>query len=236
MKLFRIAAVIGLVLGSVLVGAPAQAGNWAVTSLDPLPSRVEAGTAYTVGFWVLQHGSHPYEGTMTPVGLKLVDGKGKAVTFAGTPLPEPAHYAASVLIPGTGSWQLFGVQGPFQEYRVGTLTVPGGLAVLPAPPSLKLAKAESPWGAIGPPQLAEDPQRDPFGDYAGQPAAVNQQQPAARQPAQGDDGPGLAVLITLAAGVVLVAVALLLTRRRWSGPLTRAVAAVRHRGARELVG
>ncbi|MDH6462728.1 hypothetical protein M2302_002908 [Micromonospora sp. A200] len=62
-------APLGLVGGMVLAPAPAYAGNWAVTALDPVPDRMKPGKGYTVGMWVLQHGFHPYEGVPCPENL-----------------------------------------------------------------------------------------------------------------------------------------------------------------------
>jgi hypothetical protein len=145
----RLLLVLAGALAAVLLsGAPALAGNWAVTSLDPLPDRIEPNRPYTIGFWVLQHGSHPYSGgVLDPVGLKFVADNGKATTYPGIALPEPAHYAAAVILPA-GTYQVFGVQGPFQDYRVGTLAVPGGLTALAVPPPLDVGAAQQPWGAI----------------------------------------------------------------------------------------
>ena len=159
------ATLVGLTGGLLLAPAPAYAGNWAVTVLDPLPDRLEPGKGYTVGLWVLQHGFHPYEGDdLGPVGLRLVDGKGTALTFPAVALPEAAHYAAAIAVPHAGEWAVVGVQGRFAEYHVGTLTVPGGLAVLGVPPPLESPQVDRYWpGAIRPPAVPQDAGRDPFG-------------------------------------------------------------------------
>ena len=75
------ATLVGLSGGLVLAPAPAYAGNWSVTVLDPVPDRLEPGKAYTVGLWVLQHGFHPYEGDLGAVALRLVGGDGSAMVF-----------------------------------------------------------------------------------------------------------------------------------------------------------
>jgi hypothetical protein len=237
----RLLLVLAGAFGAVLLsGAPALAGNWAVTSLDPLPDRIEPNRAYTIGFWVLQHGSHPYGGgVLDPVGLKFVadsgGGNGKTATYPGVALPEPAHYAAAIILPA-GTYQVFGVQGPFQDYRVGTLTVPGGLTALAVPPPLEVSADEQPWGAIRPPQMPVDPNRDPFGDPGAAPAAAPK---AAQAPAaatntaanteanttantadSGRSGTLVTVIVTAIATVaVLAAVGSALTRRR-PGPST----------------
>ena len=90
---------------------------------------------------MLQHGSHPYDGDLGETGLKLVDEQGRVVTFQGVALREPAYYAAALAIPHAGSWKLYGQQGIFADYQVGTLTVPGGLAVLRPPTPKQRAPA-----------------------------------------------------------------------------------------------
>jgi hypothetical protein len=205
----------GALTAVLLTGAPALAGNWAVTSLDPLPDRIEPDRGYTIGFWVLQHGSHPYSGgVLDPVGLKFVAEKGKTTTFPGVALPEPAHYAAAIILPA-GSYQVFGVQGPFQDYRVGTLTVPGGLAALAVPPPLTVDSDQQPWGAIRPPQVPVDPNRDPFGDSGAAPgvervpAAPQTTTPPARAVAAADpadNGPSGTLTTVVLTAIATVAV------------------------------
>jgi hypothetical protein len=67
-RLLRIAAVVMLAaVGCLAIGSPAHAGGWATT----LPERLEPGRAYTVGYWVLQHGSRPHEGDLRRTALHL---------------------------------------------------------------------------------------------------------------------------------------------------------------------
>lgn len=234
----------GALAAVLLSGAPALAGNWAVTSLDPLPDRIEPGRAYTIGFWVLQHGSHPYGGgVLDPVGLKFVndngDNKGKATTYPGVALPEPAHYAAAVILPA-GTYQLFGVQGPFQDYRIGTLTVPGGFTALAVPPPLAVGTDQQPWGAIRPPQMPVDPNRDPFGDPGAAPGAERVAAPAATNTVPSTAGgaadtgqSGTLVTVILTAIVTLAVAGVLGLALLWQ-PRTRrlAQALVAGRGGR----
>ncbi|MBB5785118.1 hypothetical protein [Nonomuraea jabiensis] len=149
----RILAVLAAAAALALGGLPAAAaGGWAVTYLDPVPSRFEGGTSYALGFWVLQHGSHPFEGELGAVGLRFTRADGKSLLFDGTALPEAGHYATSVVVP-EGVWKVEGVQGLFQPYEVGTLTVPGGLKVKPVPAELvaPMPAGKSFWGAVRPP-------------------------------------------------------------------------------------
>ncbi|MEO3922378.1 hypothetical protein ABGB07_00630 [Micromonosporaceae bacterium B7E4] len=173
------ATLVGLAGTLLLAPTPARAGNWAVTVLDPLPDRLEPGRGYTVGLWVLQHGFHPYEGDLGRVALRLVDEKGTPVSFAASALPEPAHYAAAVAVPHAGAWTVTAVQGRFADYRIGTLTVPGGLVVLGVPAPLQPGQTEKYWpGAIRPPTVPVDPDRDPFA-AVGAPAPADDRSAAA---------------------------------------------------------
>jgi hypothetical protein len=232
-------AVVGAVV--LLGGAPAWAGNWAVTTLDPLPDRIEPGRAYTVGFWVLQHGSHPYSGDLDPVGLKLVERGGQVVTYPGRPLPEPAHYAAAVLIPRAGTWTILALQGPFADYRVGTATVPGAVVQSPVPPPLPAGADGDPWGAIRPPAVPVDPGRDPFNDPAVaiqaspiQNGAAQVAAPAVKRAAAPRNGGVPLPAALVAALAAAVAGAMLPGLRRRVGPrLAAAVAAGRRRRPRE---
>ena len=189
------------IAGSLGFGGPAQAGGWATTLLDPLPARLEVGTTYTVGFWVLQHGSHPYDGELGRTGLRLVDERGRSTEFAGRALPEAAHYAAAVVFTRAGGWRLYGVQGVFSDCEIGTVTVPGGLRVLPTPEPMPMDEGHGAhWGAIHPP-LA--------GMKAPAPAMPTQSVPVGRageaaNPDRGSPVPWMPPVIAVGATLALV--------------------------------
>ncbi|MER6511057.1 hypothetical protein ABT158_29845 [Nonomuraea sp. NPDC001636] len=179
------AALVVLVVAGWWVGAASASsrGGWAVTYLDPPPAAFAGGKTYTVGFWVLQHGTHPYAGELDPVGLRLTRADGRTVTFPGTPLPEAGHYATSVAVPD-GVWRVEGLQGWFEPYAVGTLTVPGRLLADPVPPD-KVATfggdGKDPWGAVRPPGFPPgkstpvptgEPTGEPTGTQAGAPTGT----------------------------------------------------------------
>jgi hypothetical protein len=212
MRLLRLALLqFGVLLAATTVSVtPAQAGGWAVTVLDPLPTRVESGPAYTVGYWVLQHGSHPFEGTLGKTALEFVDQHGKTLTFPGVALPQPAHFAAAVALPHDGTWRMSAIQGIFQDYEIGTLTVPGKLAVnRPPMPMTENYK----WGAIHPPDVAKmaaAPAANPASAPATSPAAVA----SARRPAAESGSTPWLLPLLIALGVAGAGLALALGRRR----------------------
>ena len=153
MRLTRMATVAMLtVAASFAITSPAQAGGWATTLLDPVPDQLQPARAYTVGYWVLQHGSHPYKGDLGQTGLRLTDEAGKSTTYPGTPLAEPGHYATAVVFPHIGTWRLSSLQGIFADYEIGTVTLPGAIRAVPTPTPMTLDDGDAGhWGAIQPP-------------------------------------------------------------------------------------
>lgn len=198
MRLIRSAAALLIAaIGTLAFATPAHAGGWATTLLDPLPERLEPGQTYTIGYWVLQHGSHPYEGDLGRTGLRLTDDTGTSTMYEGTALPEPAHYAAAVVFGRAGTWQLTAVQGIFADYEIGAAIVPGGIRLREIPPPM-IWSGEDYWGDIRPPldTSALPVERDdaPLGVAASDP-----------QPPTGSSMPGLVI-----AGLAIAAVAVAL--------------------------
>ena len=156
MRLIRMVAVLLLAaLSALVIASPAQAGGWATTLLDPLPDRLEPGRTYTIGYWVLQHGSHPYEGDLGTTGLRITDDTGTSIMYTGTRLPEAAHFAAAVAFGNAGTWRLTGVQGIFADYEIGDANVPGSLSLKPIPPAMVWNQDADFWGEIRPPLAAD---------------------------------------------------------------------------------
>ncbi|WP_030912131.1 hypothetical protein [Streptosporangium amethystogenes] len=186
----RILILLAFIVPLLTLAAPARAGGWAITVMDPVPAKTDPDTTYTLGFWLLQHGTHPYLGDdLGEVALRFTDGK-KSLKFVGVELTEPAHYAAAISLP-KGTWEVEAIQGWFAPYRIGTLSVPGGLEIAPVPSEFRQSIAGQPpqehWGAIRPPAV-------PLGDLvSGTPAT-----PAATPAAAPAGGP--------AAGMTTVAV------------------------------
>lgn len=224
MRFLRALAAVGLGLVAVLgLGpAPAYAGNWATTILDPLPGDMRPGTPYTVGMWVLQHGSHPFEGDLGPVSLTIEGAGGVKLTYPAVALIEPAHYAVAIVAPRAGTYKVVSAQGMFQAFDVGTLTVPGGFVQRPVPPPMPWQGAEKSWpGLVKPPTAAVDPNRDPFtsADFVA-PAVKPAAEPGADEPVAAvtapapADEPGSRTPLLVAAAVVVAGLAVLLGRRR----------------------
>ncbi len=200
MRLIRIVAVLLLGAASALaIASPAHAGGWATTLLDPLPDRLEPGHTYTIGYWVLQHGSHPYEGDLGTTGLRITDDAGTSVMYAGTQLPEAAHYAVSVVFKHAGTWTLTGVQGIFADYEIGDASVPGGLRINKIPAPMVWNQDADYWGEIRPPLTA---------DIMPAPVAARPTPVSAPAPAQSAGwsipGPVIAAIALAAAGLALV--------------------------------
>jgi hypothetical protein len=225
------AMILGSGLGAFVGGGPAAAGGWAVTVIDHLPGPIEAGTPYPVSFWVLQHGTHPYNwgkpASIGRVGLTLTDGRGTSVSFPGRALAEPAHYATTVTVPSSGRWRVTGQQGVFGGFHVGTLSVPGTLEALGVPAAPSPADLRKYWpGRVRPPVLPIDHQRDPYAPQvpdddgsANGPAATT---PAAAEPAIDPGSAGAApvgrgvrtLLLAVVIGGVILALGLVVSGQR----------------------
>lgn len=209
MKLLRIVAALVLATGGGLAAAtPVHAGGWATTVLDPLPQRMEVGTGYTVGYWVLQHGFHPFQGDLGATGIRLVDRAGKTTDYQGVRLAEPAHYATAIVFDHAGTFRLYGIQGLFEPYEIGTVTVPGTIQVRPTPPVGRSVHTDSPWGAIHPAGLEGDGHKSATMPSSGDSPAL------AAEPAAATSGTSRALAPAAAVAAVLVGL-LMLAARRW---------------------
>lgn len=152
----RLLALIGALAAVIVLPVPVAAGGWAVTYLDPLPEHMQAGQSYTVGYWVLQHGSHPSMIPLTETGLRLTRGAEEKY-YRGMQLREVSHFAVAIHVPHDGTWTIEAVQSPFGTYKVGELTIPGTLKLFEIPtPMASDGHAEHAWGEIHPPQVVAD--------------------------------------------------------------------------------
>jgi hypothetical protein len=199
----RLLALIGALTAIVVLPNPAAAGGWAVTYLDPLPEHMQAGQSYTVGYWVLQHGSHPSMIPLTETGLKFTSPSGEEKYYRGMPLREVSHFAVAIRVPRDGTWAVEAVQQPFGPYKVGELAVPGTITLsqIPTP----MPSDSHAWGEIHPPLGAID-------SHAGNKTTVATSNAAAKLPAPPGLPFGLLVLATLG-GAVAGALLMLVGRR-----------------------
>jgi hypothetical protein len=205
-----------VVLTGLLAAAPAQAGAWEETLLDPPPARVEAGVTYTFGYWILQHGSYPFMGgDLGPTALRATDEKGAVVDFAGVQSTTDGHYSAEVVFPHDGVWTI-GSQHEviMPDTNVATVTVPGAVAITPS--DMK-ERAPYEWGAVRPsfPPAAPGaemgaPQAAP--DTVG-PPLVGDQDVAPRSQATVEEDGTLPVWVVIVAAGLTVGLALALARR-----------------------
>ena len=190
-----------------------------MTVLDPLPERLEPGTPYTVGMWVLQHGSHPFEGQLGPVSLTLTGDQGQ-VTYPAVALIEPAHYAAAIVAPRPGTYKVVAAQGLFAPYNVGTLTVPGGFAGRGDAAAVAVRGCREVLARPGPPaDHAGRPQPRPvhLRRRAGREGAgAAPSTPSPRRPRPRPQ-PASRTPLLAAAAVVVAGLALLLTNRQRRG-------------------
>lgn len=107
------------VLAVVLASAgTASAGGWASVGVDPLPTGIDAGEAWRTEITVLQHGVTPLTDLSPVITIRERD-TGEWRDFSATATDEPGVYAASVVFPEAGEWNVVVESGFWGE---GTLT------------------------------------------------------------------------------------------------------------------
>jgi len=215
MKSLKLVLAVALVgLATLVPAIPAQAGGWALTFIDPMDERttMQPATTYSITYWVLQHGNHPFEGKLGTTGLKFANASGDQVMFEGVAIAEPAHYRVEVQLPSAGLWRITALQGLFAPYEVGLLAVPGRVAVYPTPPVDPAGHGHGAhWGAIRPPGFCADTHST---------ETTSDVVPPIGQPAAGtsltEQGATRSMMIAgpLAGGVAAIATVVLLIRRR----------------------
>jgi hypothetical protein len=137
-----------LALLLVLIPASVHAGGWSVVTLDKTPAEVKAGTAFTIGFSVLQHGETPVDG-LTPK-ITFTSATGTHETFTARGDGVTGHYVADVTLPNAGTWtweiEAFGPPSVMSPLQVLAAPAP---APAPASPAIAPAPAMAPtlpWG------------------------------------------------------------------------------------------
>jgi hypothetical protein len=118
-------------LAMLWLTASAFAGGWVVTTIDPLPPRMQAGRTYDIGFVMRQHGVTPIADATPQVNISLGD---RLLSFPGKPDGPIGHYVAGVTFPVDGEWQWSVDQRPFpQTQSLGAVTILAAPAKVPQP-------------------------------------------------------------------------------------------------------
>jgi hypothetical protein len=117
----QVATAVATIALTLALAGPAIAGGWAVTTFDGLPGEFVAGTSYTLGYTIRQHGVTPINVEHTQI--VAVGKSGKTLSFAGARDGAVGHYVATLNFPadGTYAWQV--TQTPFGPQELGTLVV-----------------------------------------------------------------------------------------------------------------
>jgi hypothetical protein len=117
----RLAALAAALL-LVALAAPAAAGGWAVTTLDAVPDRFEAGRDYDIGYTIRQHGVTPVDLASTGIRITSAD-SGKQLRFDGRKDGAVGHYVARVSFPAAGGWTWEALQDWFAPHQLGKVEV-----------------------------------------------------------------------------------------------------------------
>lgn len=124
-----------LTITMLATAAPAGAGGWAVTTLDPLAAAPVAGRPFDVGFTIRQHGQTPI--SVPDAAIVVTDEAGVVTRFGAEPIGAPGHHVATVELEGGGAYTWAVDQG-FGVQDLGTLQVGSASAG-------DTASGSSPW-------------------------------------------------------------------------------------------
>jgi hypothetical protein len=206
----------------LVMAPPASAGNWEETLLDPPPATVRSGVTYTFGYWILQHGSYPYQGgDLGPTSLRATDEDGTVVDFPGVKARTAGHYSAEVTFPHDGRWTIASQHDVIMpDPVVAEVSVPGPVRI--APSQVK-GRAPYDWGPVHPsfPPVAAD--AETFGPGGGDLTTTSAPEVATRAHETADPpGTDLPVWLVIAGGVAVIGFASFLFRRnRGAGSANR---------------
>lgn len=135
-KIFRSFAIaLALLLTSVLI---AQAGGWAVITVDELPTQIAAGQAFSIGFTVRQHGQTPRSDLKPIVRFKRSDAQ-ESFQVAAQRQGEEGHYTAEITFPSAGQWDW-----SVDIEQFGMITQPMPMLTVQATPVAAPARAQPP--------------------------------------------------------------------------------------------
>jgi len=130
------------VLLTLALAAPALAGGWAVTTLDSVPTDMQAGQTYSIGFTIRQHGVTPVD--LADVSLTLTSPDGaKNVTVPAAREGATGHYLAKVTFPYDGVWSWSVNQDWFGPYSLGKIQILAAAGAQPATNAAQAAAAQA---------------------------------------------------------------------------------------------
>lgn len=122
------------IVALLVIVTPAQAGGWAVVTLDALPRDVHAGQTLQLGFMVRQHGHTP-NSNVEPTLDATNAAAGETLQIKATQHGPVGHFVVDVSFPSEGTWEWSITPAPFQ----GTTFAP--LTMLPAAASTSQSDA-----------------------------------------------------------------------------------------------
>lgn len=131
-------AVFTAVLISLFLTSLAQAGGWAVITLDRQPENVTAGQPYALGFMVRQHGRTPWQVEQIEVHARQAESS-EPLTFIALPAGDPGHYQVELLFPKPGAWEwsiqsgLYPQEQPMPALQVTEAAAPAAAGAKAAP-------------------------------------------------------------------------------------------------------
>ncbi|MDQ3692373.1 MAG: cupredoxin domain-containing protein [Chloroflexota bacterium] len=111
-----------VVVGLLVLAAPAAAGGWATVRLDEAPSAVVAGEPWQFGFLVKQHDRTPTN-DVEPVARAVHMATGEVLTAEGEQTGAVGHFSAEVTFPIAGDWKWEIAPNPYAPTSMETLTV-----------------------------------------------------------------------------------------------------------------
>jgi hypothetical protein len=124
----RLLTALAIAGGLAVAGsAPASAGGWAVTTLDPLDAP-RPREQVDVGFTIRQHGVTPV--AVDDVAILVTDARGETESFPAHADGPIGHYVAAVTFPDSGSFHWSVVQGWFGRQDLGTIRVGAPVAAV----------------------------------------------------------------------------------------------------------
>jgi hypothetical protein len=124
----RLLTALAIAAGLAVAGsAPAIAGGWAVTTLDPLSSPLP-GEEVDVGFTIRQHGVTPV--AVDDVAILVTDARGVTESFTAHAEGPVGHYVAAVTFPPAGTYRWSVEQGWFGRQDLGTVRVGAGVTAV----------------------------------------------------------------------------------------------------------